>query len=295
MKIIRAVVFILLSSLLPVRGQEMHPKNNSYKFYLALQGGFGFKIAGENLGHFGQSPSLLSATHTAGYTLGRGVSGGMNVGYILTKHICIEFAANYLISSNYDWNDSYGVLTWHGDMLRLVPALRFQTDEGPLLLYSRTGLLIGCRQYVQSESIWMLTGQQQIDQISRYSGRTSYGMQSALGLSYYIRHRISIFLEVCAMMQSWAPARMDYTKYTNNGVDMLPGMTVSQKQFIYETNYSGPITYVKGYAPSFPPNSPSPEPLMQIPFSSVGFTAGIQFAFGKHFITDKARYDLTSL
>ncbi len=290
-----ALLFMLLYSFTQVRAQEMHPKNNPYKFYLGIEGGYAFKLAGGYVGHFSNSGSLLSATHTPGFTLGRGVCGGMNMGYILTKHICIEFGASYLISSNYDWNNSYPVLTWHGDMVRLVPALRFQTEEGPLLLYSRTGLSIGFPQSVQSESIYLNNWQQQIDQISNYSGRTSYGMQSALGVSYHMAHRMNIFLEFCVTMQTWDPASMEYTKYTNNGVNMLPGMTVSQIQTVYVANYNGHINYLHGYQPGFPPNAPTPEPLISIPFSSAGITIGIQFPFGKHFITGKARYDLTTV
>jgi hypothetical protein len=68
-------------------------------------------------------------------------------------------------------------------------------------------------------------------------------------------------------------------------------MSVSEKETVCLSKFNSPTVINNGIA-TYPPGSPTPQTKEFWPYSSIGLSIGIRYAFGKHFITDKARCNL---
>ncbi|MEO8760897.1 MAG: outer membrane beta-barrel protein [Bacteroidia bacterium] len=251
--------------------------------YAGLNGGYGFNLASQNLAVNNANGNGTSNSYElVKGSFGKGVNFGANVGYMFNKNIGAELGISYLLGSKFESTFSKGVNYYtrnqflSGKMLRLMPSIRITSGEGKLKPYLRLGIVIGLGGKITSTETEVFTGASPTSETTwEYKGGVSFGFAGAVGLNYQISNKIAVFGECGFISQSWAPTKGVLTKDNQNGVDVLPTLTTSQKQ----------TDFVSKYSESFVTPANTSEPSKQLkaysPFSSLGFNIGIQFNFGK--------------
>ncbi len=257
--------------------------------YFGVGGGYGFSAAKDQFGPDVKttvSASGSSSTYTSkAFSLGKGVSLGAYGGYMLNKNIGLELGIGYLIGSKTTTTNetdapspagtSTSTGTVYGSMLRLTPAIRIEAGEGKIRPYGVVGLIIGLAPKATFESDSMTNGNER-DQITTFSGRTSWGFHGAVGVRYAVNDKIGIFAEITGNYMSWAPGKSLITKDTYNGKDLLASQTTSQK----ETDFSSSSTFTGGTGVAATPATPNQGNLVYLPFSSMGFNIGVHITLG---------------
>ncbi len=242
--------------------------------YFGLGGGYGMPSGlADNSYH-------TNSTYTSSsISLGSGADLGVYVGYMMNKNIGLELGISdkfvsgaTTTSSDTGSFGSSNKQTFEGGMLRFTPAIRLQTGDGNIKVYSVTGLVIGMPMSVTNENVSTPNSSfgSTTDDVITYSGGISIGFHGALGVLYMINDKIGIFGELSAYLQNWSPGEGLYTKYTVNGVDELGQMTTNEKQ----TNYVS--SYTQTGSPSA--GSPNQSTFIYLPYSSFGLNVGIHFS-----------------
>jgi hypothetical protein len=276
----------VISEMMKADKKKLNKKVNS-KFYFGILGGYGFPSAKKNANSI-NTTNTSSTLADKSYSLGKGINTGIYFGTMLSKHLSTELCASYLIGmkSQYDFYNSSGTsgfikdtTTIKGRMIRLIPALKISIGEKRFQLYMKTGLIIGLGARVEEEFI-QITQYNTFDYSINYEykGGTSFGFNGSLGVNLKLAEKISLFAELSAYYQNWAPKNRTTTKYIINGVDVLPSLTTFDKETEYSSNVTTSYDY---YGRPVDPSKPRQEIKVFKPFSSTGFNVGIQINFGK--------------
>jgi outer membrane protein W len=275
-----------LSFSLLVLGLALSCATSAQGVYFGVGGGYGFSAAKDQLGPDSKT-TIAAASSSTTYTsktfsLGKGVSFGAYGGYMVNKNIGAELGIGYLIGGKTVTTNevvsptpgqSYtSTGTLKSSMLRLTPAIRIEAGEGTIRPYGVIGLIIGLapKATMESDSAGVH------DQITTYSGRTSWGFHGAIGVKYAVNDKIGIFAELSGNYQSWAPGKGVTTTDTYNGKDQLANQTTYQK----ETDFSSSYTTNGGSGVATNTAVPRQSSLFYLPFSSMGFNVGVHISLG---------------
>jgi hypothetical protein len=248
--------------------------SNAQKGYIHFNAGYGFSFASQTIG---TDITPNSITRVKG-TFGKGINVGGALGYKFREHLSSELAVNYIIGSNYlllSENPSYYPETIHlkGKMLKLIPAIKISVGE-KATGYARIGLAMGIYNRIIVDDDYTSSSYQRIKTTEVYSGRVSFGLNTALGIEKMTKKNIGFFAEINSTSQTWSPKRSEYTKYEVNGVNKLSSLTISEKQFEYVSSLDPTITN---------PSTGSPLKVLcsYYSFSNIGIVLGIKIVFGK--------------
>lgn len=184
---------------------------------------------------------------------GEGLIGAMGLGYMVNENLGCELGFSILAGKTFDYSFNSNLRSYRysniGKMKRLIPALKI-TFGSKLKPYAKIGGVLGLKPEI------IKTVNQYID---KYSGGTSIGFMSALGVDIQSNESVSIFVEIVTISQSWAPKKIE----------------------IETPNSHTTIYYVdKRYYGS----GSNPEERLKVffPFGSVGINAGIKMTFGSN-------------
>ncbi|HEV7231473.1 MAG TPA: hypothetical protein VGO45_09105 [Bacteroidia bacterium] len=286
--LIVAVLFLSIQT----KAQEMYPDRTGKTSYYGIEGSYGLGLLGLSSGYTNDQ------TYTNGnlsgkskpYTLGKGPGAGIYCGYMFTKNAGVElgvsglFGAGWTSTQNYYMNGATvpNSETEKASMLRFCPAIRFQTGDKKIHLYTRTGLIIGLPMAFETESVTHDYLGNESRATTSCKGNLSWGFSGSLGMLCELSSRFSVLGEVTGIIQNWSPAHLTVLKSSHNGVDDLSSLSVSNKE----------TDYVSNPQPSTDPNQPSQAKKIYIPFNSLNISLGLHVKFGKNFKNDKARYNL---
>lgn len=275
--------FVFLFSLLVFKAnaQVYFGASSGYGFGMAKQmiasditgGASGFYLQGGLFGSFG-----------------KGFRQSVFGGYQFSEHLSYEIGFEYLSGSKLrfsmvDTFESNRTLTIEriagARMTNIVPALRITIGEKKIKTYIRTGLLIGVKGWMLSESInttedsWGSNINSSKDEcIEEYRGGIAWGFAGGFGMNYSLSKWLSFFTEAVIHAQTWSPLKSSITKYTYNGVDALVSMPVSSKEFEYkETVTTNNLQAASNL------NEPTISLKRYYPFSSYGISFGIILKF----------------
>ncbi|MEO6883426.1 MAG: hypothetical protein ABI199_05310 [Bacteroidia bacterium] len=282
--------------------------------YAGVMGGYGLAAVGQSNPSTTQSTTtnnnmqtgVNTTSSTNGFTsakssLGKGVNIGIYGGYMFSKYLGAELEISDVMGgtstststnttattttdptgnvSNSASSDD-NTYTYKGSMIRITPAIRLQVGDGNIHPYMVAGIIIGVSPKYTSEDVETTTAtgspSTSFDEITTYNGGSSMGFHSALGVSYQLNDKISIFGEISANYQNYAASKGIITTATYNGADQLPGMTTSQK----ETDYSSSASTTTTNGNPASPASPQTAAYQYQAFSSLGFNVGLNFNFG---------------
>jgi hypothetical protein len=238
-------------------------------------------------------------------SFGKGVQAVATFGYMFTENIGAELGFGYLIgtkitigknensttniynyidqtnpANNYTtttYSSSTGKSEASGNMLRIIPAVRFSAGKGSIKPYARVGMVISVANKSTGSSKDVSINNSGVATVYereyKYSGGISLGFAAALGATYNLTDNFGIFAEIGIITQSWAPKKWELTKYTENGVDKLPDMTTYFKESEFVNSYSYSSSDINE-------DSPNKSIKFHYPFSSIGINGGLFFTFG---------------
>jgi hypothetical protein len=239
------------------------------KWYLGIGGGYGFPVAG-----IGGSSTTQTSFNSETVSFGEGADFGAYGGYMFMKNMGIELGVSYHMGVNNtltNTSEEYtppGVGTqiistetenFSGNMLRLIPAVRMQADDGHICPYVVFGGIIGLAPSATYNETY--SNQGNVSQPFTFSGGYSFGFHGALGVKFIVSSDIAIFAECAVNYQEYVPAK---------GVE--GSETVS---YVKSYTYGSASPYINNYT------NTETEPQVHLPFSSVGANAGILISIGK--------------
>jgi hypothetical protein len=104
----------------------------------------------------------------------------------------------------------------------------------------------------------------------KYSGGIAVGGSTAVGCDYKLNDLLSIYAEIYYDALSYAPTKGKYTKYAQDGTDLLPSLTTRDKEVKFVKDRTD---YLQGSRPSGDPNQ---QVKNSYPFNSLGLNLGVK-------------------
>lgn len=304
MKTLKISVLLLLL----VRGLLTNEATAQQGAYVNLNFGYNFSLNSMDFTRSnkimppanGSSTSLITSTDTTwarhyegvSGSLGKGITFGVAFGFMFGDNVGAELGLSKLMGSTIEtrFEDSHVDLVSptnsfsdistskiSGSMLHINPSIVLSTGktEG-LNLYGKFGLVIGVgsilveKKWVQTNSTKTTTNEREW----KMDGGMALGFSAAIGTNYSFNEKMSLFGELNMISMTYAPSKGELTKWTNDGVDMLVGATIRQKETEYLDSYD--ISSEDNF-----PTESMPQQSIKTPYSfgSLGVKIGIRYAF----------------
>jgi len=247
--------------------------------YLKINAGYGLKMSSENL-YF--ADFINSSSDNNGYTeeqlnlsLGAGLNIGTAFGYMFNKNIGAELDISYLLGAKLKSTQTYTSETTDNTlkskMLKISPSIVISSGFEKINPYARFGVVIGTGSIVY-ETQDNYDGFLSVTKAKLYSG-FAFGLSSGIGVVFNQSEKMSLFTEISMVNLSYSPAKGKILERTNDGVDMLPNMTTSEKEVEFVKKY---IYY---YSTQPDSSQPGKELKFKSPFGSVALNFGVKFFF----------------
>ena len=242
--------------------------------YISLYGGYGFSLSSQNLPDFYDYESFYDSANykQINVSFGKGINFGGAAGCMFNNYVGIEIGFNYLYGSNiqaYDKSvagNSYN--TYYSRMFRVIPTFVLTPNLEKVNPYAKFGIVFG----------W---GSISLEQDSNDDGEIvfrkfemnggyAFGGFASVGVMVKLNERFSLFGACNMICMSYAPTKGELTEFTQNGQNLLPGLTTKEK----ETEYLD--SYYYNYADPSPDTQPQKELKMKYPYGSFGISVGIR-------------------
>ena len=217
--------------------------------------------------------------------LGSGLPFVAAAGYYFGEHFGVELGVDYFLGfPNKIVDNTQGSISTRklsGDMLSLVPAFVMKFDAGKVKPYARLGIIIGVLN--SAKTVNVMSGTSSGAKLLPYFGSGDFtakdyggiaiGAQAAVGAELPLNNLLSLFGEVNLNGISWSPAKGKYTKYSENGVDVLGNMTTRDKSWVYVKKLD--------LTETIPDSDPEKYKKINYSFANVGLIVGVKINFGK--------------
>jgi hypothetical protein len=258
----------------------LHAQSNS-PFYASVNTSYNYGIGAKEFDNKAAWFSLANgdnvSTTLSNLNLGSGFKAGLIVGYDVNPHIAVELGVDYLISNTIQTKENYNPNYYNNDlkskMLQLKPTLVLKAGYEKINPYTKIGMVIGNGKITKEEnSKYKDEGNNDVyrNATFEFSGGTPIGFTASIGSTYKINEKITLFGELNMVNLTYAPQKGKYTKYTENGVDMLPTIPVRSKEYEFTD-----IIQNGGYSNDQPQKSFN----TPFSFSSIGINIGMQYHF----------------
>ncbi len=270
----------------PMMTAQTNTSETPSGFYIGVNAGYNMPMSPRNVGFFGWNTwreGLVNFTRPNSgpdkfddvpLSLGKGINFGMSIGYMFTENLGAELGANYLLGAetkSLQRNESGTDIIDQkisGKMVQLSPTFVLKGNYSQLNPYAKLGLVFGLGTKVTYEENEIFNNQP-YDFIQVADGGTPVGFTGAIGMDYNLKPNLSLFGELKAVSLSYSPQKAHVTKYTENGVDKLPTMTVRNKE----------TEFLDSYTQSTANTEPWRANRINLPFSSIGLNIGVKYNF----------------
>ena len=208
-------------------------------------------------------------------SLGSGFTGTIAGGYWFTKNIGLELGVNIGIApKKYESlitnsAGTYKSVDYAKTPVYMMPAVLLRAEVEKVFVYSRIGVAVNVAGKAKNE-VTVTNPASQTVVVTEYSFRTGIGLQGALGLSFPVAKKVSIFVEANGLFISQYLKKGDVVELTSNGIDQLSKQPTAYKEFEYEFDYEQVAGTPRLYEPTKAPS-------MAVPFSNIGISAGLVF------------------
>jgi hypothetical protein len=273
-KLTISLAFLTLLSLLNTTSIQ------AQKFYAGVHSSYHFGMGGVMNGYLSATSSSLSATlKDEKVNFGKGIQAGINFGYLLNKNIGIELTFSKALKQNMEmenqirpsWNGKYSeIIGFNTSSTILSPAIVIKTNYEKLNIYSKLGVMVlkskQQNTYYENNNTFITDIEYDVEGIS------GVGFRAALGTSIKINKLIDLQLEINTSNITAKPKREIETKHVENGINLLPTMTVQDKETEFVDEYT--IT-----ATPAPTNVPNKSLNIYLPYNTLGIQLGLIFKF----------------
>lgn len=247
--------------------------------------GYGVGYPGETNYEVTQDTAEANYNHKA-VQMGGGPRGGVSFGLLLDDGFGFDFDLSYQnnlgqeftdVSESYEFDpmtgnfnqvtetDVYAVSSYS---IRFTPSLHFELDRdgikpfidlGPTFMYSAFDT------EVEMESSFG-----DIVSVEEFSSRITMGASGNLGVEFEIADDIFLSTALRFTMAQTNPSKSEITTYTIDGEDQLKDWDTSDKEFIYEKDFT------RDFSDSDDPDEPTVLPAQRLDYSSVALIAGVK-------------------
>jgi hypothetical protein len=228
---------------------------SAQNLYLNIGAGYAFPSASQ----------VIDVNHTSASdenvygSFGKGFNFGAGIGYMFSDHIGAELGFSYLSGATCEVMDDAVLYEYHGKMFRIKPALKITAGDD-VKPYAKFGVVFGVGTKVNVD-ISGVDGNDVVAGEEELSGGTSTGWFGAFGLDFHASDRLSVFVELEAISQSWTPDKYEESiTFTNGNVSV----TQVESRILVDERPDGAAG--QALAPAEP-------------FSSIGINAGIKLSF----------------
>jgi len=206
-------------------------------------------------------------------SLGKGVSFVVTAGYMFNKYLGAEIGFNYLLGTKTKavYITDYGKTDYFisADMIRFVPSVVITAGLDRVNPYAKFGMILGIGS-VTNEMTYE-EGSTLVEKTFVMSGGTAIGCMAVTGVLVKLNKHFSFFGELTMVSLSYAPTKGKLIHATYNNNDLLPGLSVKDK----ETEYVRSLKV--NYLDPEPDDQPKKELRQKLPFGSFGISAGVRF------------------
>lgn len=277
-------------------------QSHAQNFYIGLYGGYAFPFLSENAGisfsetekSYSSSPSSTSGGYKvenvyANY--GSGPNIGLKAGYMWKSGMGVEFGYSKFFTSDFKYSNSskyylnddlqrsrFREDSYHTKFSTLSSGVVYTLPAKKLSPYFKAGVILGFAKITIDQQrnyfyIYSSSGPDNTESTIVVSGKPAVGGYASIGLTYQLSSAFSMFAEVNMNAISFTPRKAEYTKYIENGDDLLSQMTIAEKEAEYVDEVSG--TYPE------PPHDHEPTKILKerYSFSSMGINMGLVYVF----------------
>ncbi len=234
----------------------------SQGLFVTVHGGYGLGAETQTIGMNYNASSVSPSASVVSGSYGEGAKAGGSVGYMFTENFGVELAFSYWFPKSVDYQAIYPGMTssvsMKGSGFVAVPSVVISGGKDAPSPYARVGLVLGVPNL--KEEIRQIQPSSNSETDLQEKGGFPLGYTGALGVNIPAGGSVDIFAEAVLYSLTYSPSSYEYTRYIVNGVDRLPSLqrkTVDYKETVSSTDQSATTA-------------------VRIPFSSVGFAAGVR-------------------
>lgn len=245
------------------------------KSYFSFGAGYGFKAGAQTMPNFynaniGNNSATYEQIHLS---LGRGLNAGAAYGLFFNDNLGLDLGVNFLLGAKTTATDNFvdgkTEHSFSATMFRFNPSVVFRANKKKFNPYAKFGVIVG-KGNISQELNDNDNGDIMLIKI-KYTGGMAFGLSSAFGADYKLNDKVSLFGEINAVNMSYAPTKGKVTEASFNGVDALPNMTTSEKEFEFVNSYTE--------TSASPPDSQPAKSLKEkFPFGSIGLNIGVKIS-----------------
>jgi hypothetical protein len=246
--------------------------------YVNAHTGYALGISQYNISNYTETATSNSYDR-AGLSFGKGVNLGCTVGYMFSKNLGIELGLSYLMGNKTTGTNTYidhiDADTYSATMARLNPSVVVAAGFDKVNPYAKLGVIVGAGSFTHNYNETYTNGNAYITDY-KWNGGLAVGFTSALGASFKLNNKLSLFGEFNLISLSYAPKKMVIVTATDNGKDVLEEMTTYDTETDFVNSYSkdknSPVDYTK----------PNQGIRVSYPFGSFGFNVGVRINLAKY-------------
>lgn len=262
----------------------MSPSALGQQFYVDIDAEYGLKINSPNYGWYNDNfdrNGSVSTYKNVRYSLGQGLQTGVAAGCMINNSFGFEIGIAYQngtpVQTHYYIIDTVGSsyenmnYSKSAQSIRITPAIVMQAKpDATFSPFLKMGLICSLASMEEIHEGVDYMGDYVVYRWN-YSKGLNLGALSSLGAVFNINDNLALVGELKIQLLNYAPARSEYTECSVNGVDLLPGMSTSDKITEYVHSYS--------YDPNVVQLSTEPKTSLREPYSlnSYGFQLGLRF------------------
>jgi opacity protein-like surface antigen len=230
----------------------------------------------EDFQNITQTATTTSETENIKLSLGKGISAGINVGYMFNENIGLELGVQYLLggktkASDKELDGDYTTNTLSSKIIQFKPSVVIATNMKNFTPYAKFGAVIGSGKVLSEFEDKSGTF---IDIANtEFKKGLAIGFNAAIGVNFPINKNLSFSAEVNTVNMQYSPKKASITKYTENGVDKLSTLSVSQKEIEFEKKLT------RNFTTPTPTTSPRQQAAISMPFGSIGINVGVKYSF----------------
>lgn len=258
----------------------------SAQFYVNVTAGYGFALQGEKIGTNTTTGAGGETTAENVYgTIGPGVGIGLAPGWFFNEHIGAELGFSYFMGSEVDVQETMtpfgtATVTAYSNQLRMTPALVLRTGTEGLNGYMRAGVVIPLIGTTFTNIDDSGAAGPNTASTAEYEtkGAPSFGFNGALGLSYGLNDRFSLFLEASNVNLRINAKERTLVAATSNGTDILSAMDPYDRETTYQDELDGSSNNA-AYNPNYSENQAKDELRTRNNFSAMFINIGLSIYF----------------
>lgn len=257
---------------------------NAQGFFAELDAGYGFSMAGMEIDYNSTTndngTDISWTDEVVSGSFGKGMNFGLNLGYMLNENFGLGLNTNYLMGGKYETTYDYTATgyssssksTFQGKMIRLTPSVIVK-GSGDVAPYARLGIAMGVGSKVMYSSDYSNSDGDTEKYSYELNQGMAFGASAEVGADITLSDNLSLLACVRGVNMSWSPNHGEITEYIMDGVDVMPQLTVRDK----ETNFVKESTGSTGTTPN--ESQPSEDLKFYLPFSSLGLNISLRYSF----------------